>query len=52
MTPLVLGQLQDSGMSVVHAMQVCIAVSGVLVGIMIWMGPETRGRQFTAVDAI
>ena len=52
MTPLILGQLQDGGMSVVHAMQVCIAVSGVLVGIMIWMGPETRGRQFTPVDAI
>ena len=52
MTPLILGQLQDGGMSVVHAMQVCIAVSGVLVGVMIWMGPETRGRQFTPVDAI
>jgi len=52
MTPLILGQLQDGGMSVVHAMQICIAVSGVLVGIMIWMGPETRGRQFTPVDAI
>ena len=51
MTPLVLGQLQDGGMSVGGAMQLCIAASGLLVATMIWMGPETRGRHFTPADA-
>jgi hypothetical protein len=26
-------------------------VSGLLVALLIWMGPETRGKQFLAVDA-
>ena len=47
-TPLGLGQLQDSGMSIAGAMQLCIAVSGLLLTGMIWMGPETRGLQFTS----
>ena len=49
-TPLVLGQLQDGGMTIGGAMTVSIAVSGLLVAAMIWMGPETRGRHFSAVD--
>ena len=51
MTPLVLGQLQDGGMSVGGAMTLCIATSGLLVAAMIWMGPETRGRQFLPTEA-
>ena len=47
-TPFVLGRLQDGGMTVGGAMSLCIAVSGVLVAAVVWMGPETRGRQFTA----
>ena len=47
-TPFVLGRLQDGGMAVGSAMSLCIAVSGVLVTAIVWMGPETRGRQFTA----
>ena len=47
-TPFVLGRLQDGGMTVGSAMSICIAVSGVLVTAIVWMGPETRGRQFTA----
>ena len=50
MTPLVLGQLQDGGMATGSAMTVCIAVSGLLVAAVVWMGPETRGRHFTAAD--
>ena len=50
MTPLALGQLQDGGMAMGGAMTLCIAVSGLLVATMIWMGPETRGRTFTAMD--
>ena len=49
-TPFVLGQLQDGGMTIGGAMSWCIAGSGVLVAAMIWLGPETRGRDFTAVD--
>ena len=49
-TPFVLGRLQDGGMTVGGAMSLCIAVSGLLVAAMIWMGPETRGRQFTPTD--
>ena len=51
MTPFVLGDLQDGGMTIGGAMALCIAASGLLVASMIWMGPETRGRQFTAIDA-
>lgn len=48
MTPFVVGQLQDGGMALLGAMRVCIVVSGILVATMIWLGPETRGRHFTA----
>ena len=50
MTPLVLGQLQDGGMATGSAMTVCIAASGLLVAAVVWMGPETRGRHFSATD--
>ena len=49
-TPFVLGQLQDGGMTTGSAMAVCIVVSGLLVAAFIWLGPETRGRHFLAVD--
>ena len=49
-TPLMLGQLQDGGMTIGGSMRLSIAVSGLLVAAMIWMGPETRGRHFSAVD--
>lgn len=49
-TPSLLGRLQDRGMTVTGAMSLCIAVSGVLAATVIWFGPETRGRQFTAED--
>ena len=45
-----LGQLQDGGMTIGGSMRLSIAVSGLLVAAMIWMGPETRGRHFSAVD--
>ena len=50
LTPFVLGRLQDSGMTTGGAMRICIAVSGLLVAAIIWMGPETRGRRFTPTD--
>ena len=49
-TPLLLGELQDAGMTLTAAMSLCIAASGLLVAAIIWMGPETRGREFKASD--
>lgn len=49
-TPFVLGQLQDGGMTIGGAMLVSIVISGLLVVAMVWLGPETRGRQFSASD--
>ena len=37
-------------MTIGGAMMLSIAGSGLLVAVMIWMGPETRGRHFAAVD--
>jgi SHS family lactate transporter-like MFS transporter len=50
MTPFVVGALQDAGWALPDAMATCIVLSLVIVIAMIWMGPETRGRQFEAVD--
>jgi SHS family lactate transporter-like MFS transporter len=49
-TPQFIGMLQDRGMPLANAMAYCIAAAGVLVIVMIWMGPETRGRQFHATE--
>jgi MFS transporter, SHS family, lactate transporter len=48
--PVVLGIMQDNGFRLVNAMTVAMLLSGVLSITMIWLGPETRGRQFTAED--
>jgi len=47
-TPYIVGFLQDRGFSLAFAMTVCIAASGTAVMALIWMGPETRGREFRA----
>jgi SHS family lactate transporter-like MFS transporter len=49
--PVVLGIMQDNGFRLVNAMTVAMLLSGVLSIAMIWLGPETRGRQFTAEDS-
>ena len=49
-TPAVLGALQDGGMGIVNAMSTCIAISGLAVACIIWLGPETRGREFKALE--
>lgn len=46
LTPLVVGQLQDTGMTLAGAMRICIVASGLVVAAMVWIGPETRGRSF------
>jgi SHS family lactate transporter-like MFS transporter len=44
-TPTLLGWLQDGGTPLADAMAAGIGVSGVLIAVMVWIGPETRGRQ-------
>jgi MFS transporter, SHS family, lactate transporter len=47
-TPTLVGMLADGGLPLARAMGACIAGSGVLVIVMLWLGPETRGRHFRA----
>ena len=49
-TPTLVGMLQDRGFELPWAMASCIAGSAVLLILMLWIGPETRGRQFHATD--
>jgi SHS family lactate transporter-like MFS transporter len=46
MTPTVIGMMQQRGMPLATAMAMMIATAGVTVSIVIWFGPETRGRTF------
>jgi SHS family lactate transporter-like MFS transporter len=49
-TPTLVGMLQDRGLALPTAMAACIAASGALVIALMWLGPETRGTTFHAVD--
>jgi hypothetical protein len=49
-TPTLIGRLQDRGMVLVDSMAACIAISGVVIVGLVWLGPETRGRQLTDVN--
>jgi SHS family lactate transporter-like MFS transporter len=44
--PYLIGSLQDRGMALADAMGVCIAATGLLAIALLWLGPETRGRDF------
>jgi SHS family lactate transporter-like MFS transporter len=41
-----IGHMVDTGWTLPAAMTVAIAVSGVAVALVIWLGPETRDRRF------
>ena len=45
-TPFLVGALQDRGMALPAVMAACICASGLLMILLVWLGPETRGRQF------
>jgi SHS family lactate transporter-like MFS transporter len=45
--PFIVGALQDRGLALGSAMAICISVGGVLLVILMWLGPETRGRALT-----
>src|SRR5215470_3310637 len=48
--PWVLGRMQDHGLHLTSAMSLAMLVSGILSATLIWFGPETRGRAFSADD--
>ncbi len=50
MTPTVIGYLQQRGVALPNAMGLLIAIAGLSVATLIWLGPETRGRLFVALD--
>ncbi len=43
--PYLIGALQDGGTDLRTAMLSCIVTAGVLVIVLLWLGPETRGRE-------
>jgi SHS family lactate transporter-like MFS transporter len=43
--PYLIGAMQDGGTDLRMAMLQCIATAGVAVLILLWLGPETRGRE-------
>jgi MFS transporter, SHS family, lactate transporter len=45
-TSSIIGHLVDSGWTLSGAMTSSIAVSGIAVSMLMWAGPETRGRAF------
>jgi SHS family lactate transporter-like MFS transporter len=48
--PTVVGSLEVGGWPLGSAMAICIACSLAIVVVMLWLGPETRGRQFAAAE--
>jgi SHS family lactate transporter-like MFS transporter len=49
-TPYLIGGLRDNGYSLAGSMAIFIAVANVLAVLMLWLGPETRGHKFAALD--
>jgi SHS family lactate transporter-like MFS transporter len=45
--PTLLGAMQDRGISAVTGMSATMVASAVLAMVAVWIGPETRGREFT-----
>jgi SHS family lactate transporter-like MFS transporter len=44
--PVLIGFMQDRGMVLANTMAIAIAISLMLSAGLIWLGPETRGRDF------
>ncbi len=43
--PFLVGFLQDRGIGLASAMGTCIALTGSMLALFVWLGPETRGKQ-------
>ena len=48
--PTLIGALQDRGYALPYAMAACIGGSGTILIALLWLGPETRGTTFHAVE--
>jgi len=48
-TPTLVGMLQDQGLALPMAMSACIAASGALLIVLLWLGPETRGTELRPI---
>ncbi|MBV8451061.1 MAG: MFS transporter [Deltaproteobacteria bacterium] len=46
--PVLMGSLQDRGVALIDVMTIAIAITLILCAGLIWLGPETRGRNFNA----
>jgi MFS transporter, SHS family, lactate transporter len=44
--PVLMGSLQDRGVALTEVMTIAIAIALILCAGLIWLGPETRGRNF------
>jgi hypothetical protein len=51
-TPTLVGNLQDRGLALPTAMGLCIAGSGLALMLLVWIGPETRGKVFHATEGV
>ena len=50
--PFAVGAMQDAGIALGTAMAGCIVVTGVLIVMLIWMGPETRGASLESRESV
>jgi SHS family lactate transporter-like MFS transporter len=46
--PALLGMLKDRGLNLVNSMSTAMVIAGAAAIVLIWLGPETRGKQFAA----
>jgi hypothetical protein len=49
-TATLIGAMLDRGVTLTTAMSACIALGSLMVVLLLWLGPETRGREFKATD--
>lgn len=47
LAPYLIGSMQDNGIPLGTAMLYCILTGGIFVIVLLWLGPETRGRSLT-----
>jgi SHS family lactate transporter-like MFS transporter len=47
LAPYLIGALQDRGIPLATAMFYCIFTGGIFVILLLWLGPETRGRSLS-----
>jgi MFS transporter, SHS family, lactate transporter len=50
LTPALIGGLKDRGLALNVAMAWFIGIANIVAVAFMWIGPETRGREFKAVD--